>query len=298
MVEVKNLSKSFNKFNVLDSLNCSVNKGSIYGLIGHNGVGKTTLLKTLAGVYKADSGEVIIDGGEIFDNDEVKQKCFFVPDDLYFLPQANLKRMAKFHKGYYQNWSDTLFEKLVTIFALDSGKRLNSFSKGMQRQAAIILALSTQPQYLFLDESFDGLDPEKRSLVKKLLTEYMAEKDASIIISSHNLRELEDLCDNLGLIKDKKIVFDCSIEYVRKNRNKFRVAFKEEVSEEDFSIIHYKNFHKSGRIITFIAIGDADVISAKLETLNPVLVETIPLTLEEIFLDEMEAKSYDFKELF
>lgn len=298
MIEVSNLNKSFGNYKVLENLSCNLKSSSIYGLIGHNGSGKTTLLKTLAGIYQKDSGSVLIHGEEIFDNATVKQKCFFVPDELYFLPQSNLNRMARFYKGYYPQWNDTFFRKLVTLFGLDPTKRLNSFSKGMQRQAAVILALSTEPKYLLLDESFDGLDPEKRSLVRQLLSEYMAEKDASIMISSHNLRELEDLCDNMGLIKDKKIVFDCSIEDVRKNRNKFRLAFKDEVSEEAFNEIPLKSFDKSGRIVTFIANGAVDELTLRLEAMNPVLLEVLPLTLEEIFLDEMEAKSYDFKELF
>jgi ABC-2 type transport system ATP-binding protein len=298
MIEVSNICKSFDNFKVLDDLSCNIKSSSIYGLIGHNGAGKTTLLKTLAGIYQKDSGNVFFEQEEIFDNEKMKQKCFFVPDELYFLPHANLNRMAKFYKGYFPKWSDSFYKKLTNIFEFDPNKRLNSYSKGLQRQAAIILALSTQPKYLLLDESFDGLDPEKRILVKQLLTEYMAEKEASIMISSHNLRELEDLCDNMGLIKEKKIIFDCSLEDVKKNRNKFRLAFKEDITQDAFSNISLKNFYKSGKIITFIASGDSEDITAKLEAMNPAIIEVLPLTLEEIFLDEMEAKSYDFKELF
>jgi ABC-2 type transport system ATP-binding protein len=298
MITVQNLRKSFTEYIALDNLSCSIEKGSIYGLVGYNGSGKTTLLKTIAGIYKATSGEVLIAGANVFDNEQIKRQIFFVPDDLYFLPQADLLKMSRFYKGYYPAWNDKFFQNLVSLFELDPHKKIKSFSKGMQRQAAIILGLATMPQYLLLDESFDGLDPLRRSLLKQLLTEYMAEKDTSIIISSHNLRELEDLCDHIGILNNKAIAYNCSIEELRANKNKYRVAFKDKIEEDAFKGIDYKSFNKSDHIITFIANGEQAEVEKQITALNPVLLECLPMTLEEIFLDEMEAKSYDFKELF
>jgi len=298
MISVKDLKKDFGDYTALEGLTCNIERGSIYGLVGYNGSGKTTLLKTLSGIYKADAGKVLVDGENIYDNEQAKRRMFFVPDDLYFTFQANMKSMARFYKGYYPRWSDKTFNSLTEIFVLDKNKRINGFSKGMQRQAAIILALSTSPDYLLLDESFDGLDPVKRSLVKQLLTEVMAEKEMGIIISSHNLRELEDLCDRIGIINNKHIVNDCSLDELRASKNKYRLAFAVDISEELLLDIEYTNYSKSGKVITFISTGDSQVIKDKLDKLNPVLFEILPLTLEEIFLNEMGVQEYDFTGTF
>jgi ABC-2 type transport system ATP-binding protein len=234
MINVKSVTKRFGSFTVLQELNCMIDDCSVYGLVGYNGAGKTTLLKTLAGIYKTEEGTVLVDGENIFENEKLKRNLFFIPDELYFLPQASMNRMAKFYKGYYPAWNNKTYNKLTALFGLDSGARITGFSKGMQRQAAIVLALSTQPKYLLLDESFDGLDPVKRSLVKRILLEYLAEREISVVISSHNLRELEDLCDHIGLINGKKVVLDTSIDDMRQSRNKFRVAFGNDVKTDNF----------------------------------------------------------------
>jgi ABC-2 type transport system ATP-binding protein len=297
MIYVDGLKKSFGRRVVLEGLSCTVQKSSIYGLIGYNGAGKTTLLKTLAGIYQADAGTVQIDGDDVFDNERVKQKVFFIPDEHYFLPQATMHTMARFYKGFYSQWSDKTYNRLTEIFGLDPTQKLNGFSKGMQQQAAIILALATRPEYLLMDECFDGLDPAKRSLVRQLLTELMAEKDLSIIISSHNVRELEDLCDYIGVINRKRIVYDTSIYEMREKTNKYRIAFRKEIAAADLSCLEHKDLQLEGKVVTFIANGLPDEIKAKVEPYNPVLVQVIPLTLEEIFLVEMEEKNHDFTDI-
>lgn len=298
MVDVINITKKFGDFTALSGLSFKVGKASMYGLVGYNGAGKTTLLKTIAGVYRPEEGEVKILGENIFDNAKMKQKLFYVPDDLYFQPYASMEKMAKFYKGYYPKFSDSTFNKLTDLFGLDKTKRLNSFSKGMQRQAEMVLGMATHPEVLLLDESFDGLDPAKRNMAKKLLTEYTKEKECAVIISSHNLHELGDICDHIGLINGQKIVLDRAVDEISGSRSKFRVVFDRDVEKTDFDGIEIKHFAKDGKIITLTAQGDSDVLEEKLRTMNPVLLEKFPLSLEEIFLEEMEGTGYDLTKIF
>lgn len=298
MVDVINVTKKFGDFTALSGLSFHVEKSSIYGLVGYNGAGKTTLLKTIAGVYKPEDGEVKIQGENIFDNAKMKQRLFFVPDDLYFQPYANMEKMAKFYKGYYPKFSESTFNKLTELFGLDKTKRLNGFSKGMQRQAEMVFGMATHPEVLLLDESFDGLDPAKRNMAKKLLVEYMAEKECAIIVSSHNLHELGDICDHIGLINGQKIVLDCSVDEMSGSRSKFRIVFDRDIEEKDFEGIELKRFAKDGKIVTLTVQGDKDVVEQKLRAMSPILLETFPLSLEEIFLEEMEGTGYDLTKIF
>lgn len=298
MVDVINVTKKFGSFTALSELSFHVDRASVYGLVGYNGAGKTTLLKTIAGVYKPEGGEVRIEGEPVYENAKMKQRLFYVPDELYFQPYANMEKMARFYKGYYPKFSDTTFNNLTALFALDKTKRLNSFSKGMQRQAEMVLGMSTHPEVLLLDESFDGLDPAKRNMAKKLLLEYMAEKECAIIISSHNLHELGDLCDHIGLINGQRIVLDCAVDEMSGSRSKFRVVFDRDVEEKDFEGLDIRRFSKDGKIVTLTAHGDSDELEEKLRAMSPVLLETFPLTLEEIFLEEMEGTDYDLTKIF
>lgn len=298
MVDVINVTKKFGSFTALSELSFHVDRASVYGLVGYNGAGKTTLLKTIAGVYKPEGGEVRIEGEPVYENAKMKQRLFYVPDELYFQPYANMEKMARFYKGYYPKFSDTTFNNLTALFGLDKTKRLNSFSKGMQRQAEMVLGMSTHPEVLLLDESFDGLDPAKRNMAKKLLLEYMAEKECAIIISSHNLHELGDLCDHIGLINGQRIVLDCAVDEMSGSRSKFRVVFDKDVEEKDFEGLDIRRFSKDGKIVTLTAHGDSDELEEKLRAMSPVLLETFPLTLEEIFLEEMEGTDYDLTKIF
>ncbi len=298
MIEIKNVTKKFGDFTAIDGLSFSVEKGSIYGLVGYNGAGKTTLLKTISGVYKADGGEILIDGVNTFDSTSERQKLFYVPDEIYFEPYSTIAKMAEFYKGYYPSFSIETLDKLCGVFGLDKNAKLNSFSKGMQRQAEMILGMSTNPEILLLDESFDGLDPAKRNLMNNMIVEYVAERGCSVIVSSHNLHELTDICDHIALINGKKIVLDCCVDDISQSRCKFRLVFTDEKTEKDFSQFEIKKFHADGRIITVSIKGDSDELETKLKEMNPVLIERFPLSLEEIFLEEMEGADYDFKEIF
>ncbi len=298
MISILNVTKRFGNFVAIENLSLKIEKGSIYGLVGYNGAGKTTLLKTVAGVYKADGGSVTVDGTDVYNSEELRRKMFYVPDDIYFEPFASIEKMAKFYSGYYPYFSFETLDKLCGVFGLDKKARLNSFSKGMQRQAEMILGMSTRPEILLLDESFDGLDPAKRNLMNNMLIEYANETDCSVIVSSHNLHELTDICDHVALINGKRIVLDCSVDEISASRCKFRLVFADDKNESDFAHLNIKRFSKDGRIITVSVAGDADETEAKIKEMNPVLVEKFPLRLEEIFLEEMEGTDYDFKEIF
>ena len=298
MIEIREVTKKYGKFTAVDKLSMTVDKGSVYGLVGYNGAGKTTLLKTVAGIYRADGGSVTVDGVDVFDSADVKRRMFYVPDDLYFNYNSSIEKMAKFYAGYYPKFSFETLDKLCGVFKLDKTARINSFSKGMQRQAAMILGMSTLPEILLLDESFDGLDPAKRSLMNNMLIEYAADRECSIIVSSHNLHELTDICDHIALLNGKRIVLDCSVDDISASRCKFRVVFADEKSREDFADFDIKRFDKDGKIVTLSLGGDPEENEKKLNAMSPLLVEKYPLTLEEIFLEEMEDTDYDFKEIF
>jgi ABC-2 type transport system ATP-binding protein len=298
VIEVKNLTKRYGAFTALQGLSLKAEPGSVYGLVGYNGAGKTTLLKCAIGMYRPEAGKVLVEGEAIYDNAEMKKKMFFIPDDLFFLPQATMERMAAFYRGFYPHWNQVTFGKLTRLFRLDPKVRINGFSKGMQRQAAIILGLSTHPKYLLLDELFDGLDPVMRDLARQLLLEIIAGNETTVIISSHNLRELEDLCDHIGVINSKHIVYDSSIEDLRGSRRLYRAVLPTEALPEDFANIDCGKLKINGRIATFISRGPEVKTDYMLSALAPVLVEKLPMTLEEIFLDEMEVGSYDFSGIF
>lgn len=298
MIEIREVTKKYGKFTAVDKLSMTVDKGSVYGLVGYNGAGKTTLLKTVAGIYRADGGSVTVDDVDVFDSADVKRRMFYVPDDLYFNYNSSIEKMAKFYAGYYPKFSFETLDKLCGVFKLDKTARINSFSKGMQRQAAMILGMSTLPEILLLDESFDGLDPAKRSLMNNMLIEYAADRECSIIVSSHNLHELTDICDHIALINGKRIVLDCSVDDISASRCKFRVVFADEKTREDFADFDIKRFDKDGKIVTLSLGGDPEENEKKLNAMSPLLVEKYPLTLEEIFLEEMEDTDYDFKEIF
>ncbi|MCR4926159.1 MAG: ABC transporter ATP-binding protein [Clostridiales bacterium] len=300
MLQVKNVTKKFGDFTAIKGLSFDVKEGSIYGLVGYNGAGKTTLLKTISGVYKADEGEIFFDGENIFDNEEKKQQMFYVPDDLYFISNASMDKMAKFYSGYYPNFSFETYEKMAEVFGLNKTDRINGFSKGMQRQAELVLGMATNPKLILLDESFDGLDPQKRALVKNMVTEYIKETGACAIISSHNLHELEDLCDNVGLINGKQLVMNCSIDELSQNSCRFRIYLGREVTKEEIEAvgIEIKDFKKDNTLFVFTVSGDIEEAEKKIKTLNPVFLEKTPLSLEEVFLERMEGTDYDFAEIF
>ncbi len=298
MIEFNNITKKFGDFTAIEGITFKIEPSSIYGLIGYNGAGKTTLLKTAAGIYKADEGEVLMNGQVTFDNDDIRREMFYIPDDLYFPTNATIKSMARFYANYYPNFSFNTLDNLVEVFGLDKKKKIRGFSKGMQRQTEIVLALASRPKFMLLDETFDGLDPQKKEITKKLFIEYVAESECSLIISSHNLSELSDLCDNVGLINGKKLTMDCSVYDISANYSKFRLIFDRDITVDDFKDIQYKSLDIDGKVAMIIFDKNTDEQKIKLNALLPVAVDEYRLTMEEVFLNEMEDKKYDITKIF
>lgn len=298
MIEFKDVTKKFGKFTAVEDISFKVEPASIYGLIGYNGAGKTTLLKTAAGIYRAENGYVEMGGEKTFDNPDVRKNLFYIPDDLYFTTNANMKSMASFYRDYYPNFSMNTYKNLMEVFGLPEKKRIRGFSKGMQRQAEIIFALSSRPKYMLLDETFDGLDPQKKEMTKKLFVEYMAESECSLVISSHNLPELADLCDHVGLINGKHLTMDCSVYEISQNYKKVRLIFDRDISEDDFEDIKYKSLEIDGKVAMIIFDKETEKEKEKLNALLPVAIDEYQLTMEEVFLNEMEDKKYDISTIF
>lgn len=296
MIEIKNVTKKYGDFTAIEDITLTIPNSSIYGLVGYNGAGKTTLLKVAAGVIKAESGEVLYDNENVYDNAKVRENLFYVPDNFYTLSGASLKRMGKFYKGYYPNFSDEVFNKMIDIMNIDASKNISSFSKGMQRQAQVILAMSTMPKYLLFDEVFDGIDPSKRNLLKKLFINYMSQSECSILMSSHNLIEIADMCDHVALINGKKLQLDISADEASSAYVKYRLIFNESVDESIFANIENKGIVADGRLATIIVSSSFDENVFK--SLGAIHIDAINLSLEELILNEMEDRNCDISKIF
>lgn len=294
MITTKNLVKSFDSYKAVNNISCTIPDGCIYGMVGSNGAGKSTFLRLITGVYKADMGEILIDGEPVYENPSIKSRISYVPDELYFLPGASIKRMAEFYNNIYPNFDMERCTFLTDAFKLDIKKSINTFSKGMKRQAAIILALSCKPDYMFFDETFDGLDPVMRNLVKSLICEDVLERKATAFITSHSLRELEDICDQLALLHMGGLVLENDITNLKSSNFKVQIAFTHEYDESLFKDFEYTRFRKTGSVSTMLVKGDRDETLEKFNALNPALVDVLPLTLEEVFTFEMETLGYNF----
>lgn len=295
MIEVKGLRKSYENFMALNNVDIRVNKGSIYGLLGSNGAGKSTLLKTLAGIYKQDTGEVLINNEKVYDNENAKSKFFFIPDELYFFPGCTITDMALFYKRIYPNWNEERFNKLRQAFQIDLKKKVHRLSKGMQKQVAFWLALSAMPELLILDEPFDGLDAVMRQQVRSLIIQDAAERQLTVIVTSHNLRELEDFCDHICVLHKGSVILEKDIDNLKSDIHKVQAGFKDSkpgIFLEDIHILHQE---QSGGLLTLIAKGNREALKEKLTKYNPVLLDILPLSLEEIFIYEMEDLGYEFK---
>lgn len=297
MIKITNLNKSYGKKKVLENLNCNIKTNSIYGLIGANGAGKSTLLRIINDVFKRDSGTIEIDGKEVEENSDLKQKLVFIPDDLFFFPNYTLKDMAKFYESLYKNFDMKYLEELAQILKLNMNSKIQNFSKGMKRQCALICAIATNADYMFFDETFDGLDPVIRNLVKKIIVKQMEKKETTIIMTSHNLRELEDICDNLGLLFKGGILFESDINSLKTNMFKVQISLKEEFDKETFSKLELMSFKKVGSVATLIVKGDRQLSEDYLTSLNPIILDFLPLTLEEMFIYEMEVLGYEFNQV-
>ena len=297
MIQATNVTMRFNDFTALNQLTCTIPDGCIYGLIGSNGAGKSTFLRLIAGVYRPVEGEITIDGQPVWENPEAKASIVYVPDDLYFLPQSNMYRMADYYKSLYPNFSMERFHNLTETFKLNPSANLNTFSKGMRRQAATILALSTMPKYLFFDETFDGLDPVMRNLVKQVIYNDVLERKTTTIITSHSLRELEDGCDQLALLHKGGIVFESDVANLKTSLFKVQIGFTDSFDKSKFDGIDMVSYTQLGSVASCIIRGDKEEIAPHLLAMNPALIDFLPLTLEEVFIYEMEALGYAFKDV-
>lgn len=296
MIKATNVVKKFDSFAALDHVSCTIPDGCIYGMVGSNGAGKSTFLRLLTGVYKADEGSITIDGEPVYENPAIKDQVIYVPDELYFLNGASMERMAKLYASVYRNFDYDRFKEFAAKFDLNTQKNVATFSKGMRRQAATILALSTRPRYIFFDETFDGLDPIMRNLVKNIICEDVIDRKATAIITSHSLRELEDTCDQLALLHKGGLVFESDIENLKTSLFKVQIAFSGDYDKSVFGDTEVLKFVKHGSVADAIVRGDKDECVKKLAWLNPILLEVLPLSLEEVFTYEMEALGYVFNE--
>ena len=298
MIRITDLNKSFGDKKVLDNLNCNIKTGSIYGLIGANGAGKSTLLRIIMGIFKKDSGKIELDEKELNDVDEeLMQKLAFVPDDLFFFKNYTLKDTAEFYANIYKTFDKERAFKLAETLKLPINKKVSSFSKGMKRQTAIICALCTNAKYIFFDETFDGIDPVVRTFLKKEIAEQMSKDDTTIIMTSHNLRELEDICDNIGLLYKGGILFESEIDSLKTNMFKIQIALSHDFGEKDFENYNVLSFKKNGSVATVILKGDKEKYEKDLQSMEPVILDFLPLTLEEIFIYQMEVLGYEFNSL-
>ena len=294
MIKAEHLTKKFDDFCALNDISCTINDGCIYGMVGSNGAGKSTFLRIITGVYKADKGEVTIDGVSVWENPSVKGRIGYVPDELYFLPGASMNRMADMYSSFYPRFDRERFRTLTGSFGLDPKKQISTFSKGMKRQAATILSLSTRPDYIFFDETFDGLDPVMRNYVKSIICEDVIDRGATAVITSHSLRELEDTCDQLALLHRGGLVFQSDIQNLKTAQFKVQIALRGDYDRSAFPDIDILHFVKHGSVSNMIVRGDRDEVYEKLKKMDPAVLDILPLTLEEVFTYEMEALGYSF----
>ena len=298
MIVAENLGKKFRNKTVIRQMNCAIKEGSIYGLVGANGAGKSTFLRMLAGVYQPSEGKAEINGEAVFDNAKIKKEIVFIPDELYFFPNYNFRMMADYYASLYEHFDRHRFQMLCDHFKLDTEARIQNFSKGMKRQGALILALSTRAHYFFFDETFDGLDPVMRSLVKSVLSEDVSQRNSTVLLTSHNLRELEDLCDHMGLLVEGRIMFESDIDSLKTEMFKVQIALPDKTFDRDefrqLKVLYYK---KSGSIATMFVKGDRELVTDVLRSKQPIILDLLPLSLEEVFIYEMEGYGYEFDSL-
>ena len=297
MIQVENVVKEFDGFRALDGLSLHVGKGEVYGLVGPNGAGKSTILRHITGVYKQDAGTILVDKKPVFENPQVKQKFAYIPDELFYFMQADTMEMKRFYQGIYPDFDEKLFEKMRKFFPnIDTKRSIRRLSKGMQKQVAFWLAICCRPELLILDEPVDGLDPVMRRQIWSLIMADVSERNTTVFVSSHNLRELEDVCDHVGIMHQGKIILERSLSELQGSVCKIQAAFQAGMPKlpEEFEILHMSN---TGRVYTLIVKGNPTEAKKQIERLNPMLVDVIPLTLEEIFIYELGGADYAVKDI-
>lgn len=296
MIDVKSLSKSYDGFKALDQLDIHIEKGSVYGLLGPNGSGKTTLIKHLAGIFKNETGSVSIDNKPVFDNPEIKSKLIYIPDELYYFSQYSIKEMADFYASMYPDWSWERFDTLKQVFPIDIKRRAVKLSKGMQKQVSFWIGISARPMVMILDEPVDGLDPVMRRKVWNLILQDVAEYETTVLVSSHNLRELEDICDHVGILYKGKMMVERDLDNMKSDIHKLQVAYTGSVPEifNELEVLHQT---KNGSVMQFIVRGRKDSIISRVKATNPAIMDILPLSLEEIFIYELGGKGYEIENI-
>ncbi len=298
MIEVKNVVKSFDGFHALDGLTMTVPKGAVYGLVGPNGAGKSTILRHLTGAYKPDSGEIALEGEPVWENPAVKRRVAVIPDEVYWFGSAATADMMRFYRGIYPKFDMERYRRLREAFPeVDEKRPIRRLSKGMQKQSAFWLALSCRPDYLLLDEPVDGLDPVMRRQVWSILMNDVSEYGTTVLVSSHNLRELEDVCDHVGILSHGRVALERSLSELQGGLVKLQIAFPSEKSPElpeGLEVLHTSSL---GRIYTYIVRGNAQAVRERFEALKPLFMEALPLTLEEIFIYEMGGEDYAVRDI-
>lgn len=297
MIQGKKICKSFDGFKALNEASFHVQKGAVYGLVGPNGAGKSTLLRHITGVFRQDSGQILVDGEEVYENPAVKSKIAYIPDDMFYFRQSNIVGMKNYYKGIYPKFDDELFEKLFECFpSIDKKKNIRRMSKGMQKQTAFLLAIAMRPEILILDEPVDGLDPVMRRQIWSIILNAVSEEEMTVMVSSHNLRELEDVCDHVGIMNKGSIIIERSLSELQSSVSKVQIAFSGEVPSLTGEL-NIMNHTSMGKVQTLIIKGNQQEIKDKLKSYNPILMDMLPLTLEEIFIYELGGEDYGVKDI-
>ena len=291
MLELKNVTKTFGTTKALEDLTMVVPKGTVYGLVGPNGAGKSTAIRLALGVYRPDSGSITLDGKPVFENPEVKNRICSIPDEVFYFPSATMAEMKSYYKGMYPQFDEALFDKLYEVFQLPRNSPIRRFSKGMQKQAAFHLSLCTHPELLILDEPVDGLDPVMRRQVWSLLLSEVAQRETTVLVSSHNLRELEDICDHVGIMDQGRMLLERSLADMQGNTHKLQLVGNVPL---DLEVLHESS---SGRLKTLVVRGDVQEITQKVRATDPAYFDVLPLSLEEIFIYELGGVNYEVKNI-
>ena len=297
MIEMKNVVKTFDGFTALDGACVSVPDGGVYGLVGPNGAGKSTIIRHLTGIYRPDSGEVLVEGAPVYENPEKKALIAAIPDDWYYFPSATIADMMKFYRGFYPAFDMARYEKFREVFSLPEKTPIRRMSKGMQKQAAFWLTMCCRPRYLILDEPVDGLDPVMRRQVWSLMMSDVSEHGTTVLVSSHNLRELEDVCDHVGIMNKGRVLLERSLSDLQDNIVKLQAVWRTgevPVLPGQLQVLHTSHV---GRVYTYIVRGRAEDVTGRLEQFKPLMLEALPLSLEEIFIYELGGEQYSVKEI-
>ena len=295
MIEVRNVMKEFDGFRALDDMSMTVPTGAVYGLVGPNGAGKSTIIRHLTGIYRQDAGEITIDGAHVFENPAVKSRIAYIPDDIFYYANASIREMMDFYRSIYPHFDAERFKKLADVFGLDPKRQMRRLSKGMQKQAAFWIAVSLRPEILILDEPVDGLDPVMRRQIWSIIMADVAENGTTVLVSSHNLRELEDVCDSVGIMNKGKIMIERSLDELQENIVKIQLALPDgESLPEGLDILHKSN---TGRLQSLIMHGTQEELTEKLQSAHPLFIDAVPLTLEEIFIYELGGADYEVKDI-